>query len=55
MALDGLRDMLEEWHMATAEPNGVIYEEVDAGGVSVIFCTPQGCAEDAARRREVAE
>jgi acetyl esterase/lipase len=46
MELDGLRDMLEAWHLATVEPTGVTYEEVDAGGVPAIFCTPQGCAED---------
>jgi monoterpene epsilon-lactone hydrolase len=46
LELDGLRDMFEEWHLATTEPTGVTYEEVDAGGVPAIVCTPVGCADD---------
>jgi epsilon-lactone hydrolase len=46
MGLPEMRDMFEEWHLATAEPEGVTYTEVDAGGVPSMWCTPLGCAED---------
>ena len=41
-----LRDMFESWHLLTAEPSGVSYDEVDAGGVPAIWCTPEGAAMD---------
>lgn len=33
MDLPTMRDLFEEWHLATIEPTGVSYEETDAGGV----------------------
>lgn len=41
-----LRDLFEEWHLPTAEPSDVTYEEVDAGGVPALWCTPIGAALD---------
>jgi acetyl esterase/lipase len=41
-----LRDLFEEWHRPTAEPTGVTYEEVDAGGVPALWCLPVGAADD---------
>jgi monoterpene epsilon-lactone hydrolase len=35
-----VRDILETSHMATKEPEGVTYEEVDAGGVEALWCVP---------------
>lgn len=46
MQLAPLREMFETWHLATAEPAGVTYAEVDAGGVPALWCTPEGCATD---------
>jgi len=46
MELDVLRDMFEEWHLATVEPTGVTYEEVDAGGVPALWCIPLDCTHD---------
>lgn len=46
MELAALREMTERWHTATAEPEGVTYAEVDAGGVPALWCLPEGCAED---------
>jgi epsilon-lactone hydrolase len=34
------RDILETAHTATKEPEGVTYEEVDAGGVEALWCVP---------------
>lgn len=45
MGLDEMRDLFEEWHLPTAEPEGVTYAEVDAGGVPAIWCSPVGCDE----------
>jgi acetyl esterase/lipase len=46
MDLPTLRDMFESWHSATAEPEGVSYAEVDAGGVPAMWCIPEGAAQD---------
>ena len=46
MDVPTLRDMFEEWHLLTAEPEGVTYAEVDAGGVPAIWCIPEGAAAD---------
>jgi epsilon-lactone hydrolase len=46
MDLATLRDLFEEWHRPTAEPTGVTYEEVDAGGVPALWCLPLGAADD---------
>jgi acetyl esterase/lipase len=36
------RDIVENLHLAAAEPEGVTYAEVDAGGVPAMWCIPQG-------------
>ena len=46
MSLDRWRAMVEEWPQLTAEPGGVDYVEVDAGGVPAIWIAPKGAAED---------
>jgi len=48
MDLPAMRSMFEEWHLPTAEPVGVSYEEVDAGGVPAMWCRPAGAADDRA-------
>jgi epsilon-lactone hydrolase len=37
-----VRDIVETNHLASAEPEGVTYAEVDAGGVPGIWCIPEG-------------
>jgi acetyl esterase/lipase len=46
MPLDRWRAMIEEWPQVTAEPGGVDYLEVEAGGVPAMWITPKGAAED---------
>jgi monoterpene epsilon-lactone hydrolase len=46
MPLDRWRAMVEEWPRVTAEPGGVDYIEVDAGGVPAMSIRPKGAAED---------
>lgn len=46
MDLTSVREMFETGHLATAEPEGVTYAEVDAGGVPALWCTPEDCATD---------
>lgn len=46
MPLDRWREMIEEWPQITAEPGGVDYVELDAGGVPAMWITPKGTAED---------
>lgn len=46
MPLDELRVMFEHSGDVTAEPGGVDYIEVDAGGVPALWAAPKGCAED---------
>ena len=41
-----LRDIAEGVHLATREPEGVTYAEVDAGGAPALWCIPQGCDPD---------
>jgi acetyl esterase/lipase len=36
-----VRDVVEGLHVAAAEPEGVTYAEVDAGGVPAIWCVPE--------------
>jgi epsilon-lactone hydrolase len=48
MDLATMRSMFEEWHLPTAEPEGVGYREVDAGGVPAMWCLPDGAATDRA-------
>jgi len=38
--LSTIRDVTENIHMATKEPEGVTYTEVDAGGVNALWCIP---------------
>jgi epsilon-lactone hydrolase len=35
-----VRDIVESIHLATKEPEGVTYAEVDAGGVEALWCIP---------------
>ncbi|MBO0705105.1 MAG: alpha/beta hydrolase [Candidatus Dormibacteraeota bacterium] len=46
MGLAPLRDLFEGWHLATLEPEGVSYQEVDAGGVPSLWAIPAGGADD---------
>lgn len=46
MQLDELRRMFEHWGDVTAEPGGVDYVEVDAGGVPAMWAVPKGAHED---------
>jgi epsilon-lactone hydrolase len=46
MGLEEMRFLLEELHVLTAEPTGVTYEEVDAGGVPSILARPVNAASD---------
>jgi len=46
MDLPALRGMLEELHVQAAEPTGVTYEEVEAGGRPAMLCSPQGADTD---------
>jgi monoterpene epsilon-lactone hydrolase len=45
--LSTVRDVAENIHLATKEPEGVTYAEVDAGGVEALWCVPDGAASDA--------
>src|SRR6516225_4102851 len=42
MELEEMRRMFEHWGDVTAEPGGVDYEEVRAGGVHSMWATPGG-------------
>ncbi|WP_428425242.1 alpha/beta hydrolase [Pararhizobium sp.] len=46
MPLDELRRMFEHWADVTAEPGGVDYIEVDAGGVPGLWAVPKGVRQD---------
>ncbi len=46
LPLSELRDHNEHWGDVTAEPGGVDYLEVDAGGVPAMWAVPHGCAAD---------
>jgi epsilon-lactone hydrolase len=35
-----IRDVIETMHLATKEPEGVSYQEVNAGGVEALWCIP---------------
>lgn len=37
-----VRDIVETHHLASTEPEGVTYAEVDAGGVPALWCIPEG-------------
>ena len=42
-----MRDVIETMHLATKEPEGVSYAEVDAGGVEALWCIPADSDPDA--------
>jgi len=42
-----VRDIVET-HLASTEPEGVTYAEVDAGGVSALWAVPEGAHPDRA-------
>jgi monoterpene epsilon-lactone hydrolase len=44
--LSTVRDVIETMHVATKEPEGVTYAEVDAGGVEALWCIPSGSDSD---------
>lgn len=46
MDMATLRNIFEEWHLPTREPEGVRYAETDAGGVPAMWCIPDRCAPD---------
>lgn len=46
MPLEELRRMFEHWGDVTAEPGGVDYIEVDAGGVPALWAISKGAPED---------
>jgi epsilon-lactone hydrolase len=46
MPLGRWRAMIEEWPQVTAEPGGVDYVEVEAGGVPAMWITPKDAAQD---------
>ena len=43
IGLQDVRDICEGLHAASAEPEGVTYAEVDAGGVPALWCISAGC------------
>jgi acetyl esterase/lipase len=43
-----IRDIVETHHLASTEPEGVTYAEVDAGGVPALWCVPEGADPDRA-------
>jgi epsilon-lactone hydrolase len=43
-----VRDIVETHHLASTEPEGVTYAEVDAGGVPALWCIPEGADTDKA-------
>lgn len=46
MSVEELRRLFGHWGDVTAEPGGVDYIEVDAGGVPAMWAVPKGCATD---------
>ncbi len=44
---DPIQDQ-RQWDVLTAEPGGVDYQEIDAGGVPAMWAIPKGCADDLA-------
>lgn len=44
--LSTVRDVIETMHLATKEPEGVTYAEVDAGGVEALWCIPNDSDSD---------
>ncbi len=48
MGLDEIRGLFSHWGDVTADPSGVDYVEVDAGGVPAMWAIPKGCTWDRA-------
>ena len=48
LGLAVIRDIVETHHLASTEPEGVTYAEVDAGGVPALWCIPEGADPDRA-------
>jgi hypothetical protein len=46
--LSAIRDVAENRHIATNEPEGVTCTEADAGGVEAMWCIPEEAVSDAA-------
>lgn len=46
MGMEAMRDIFEEWHLPTREPEGVSYAEVDIDGVPAVWCLPEGASAD---------
>src|SRR5437764_3752963 len=46
MPLEQWRALIEEWPQVTAEPGGVDYVEVDAGGVPAMWIAPKRVSAD---------
>jgi acetyl esterase/lipase len=46
MSLDEIRRLFSHWGDVTADPGGVDYIEVDAGGVPAMWVEPKGSAQD---------
>jgi epsilon-lactone hydrolase len=46
MPLEKWRALIEEWPQVTAEPGGVDYVEVDAGGVPAMWIAPKAATQD---------
>jgi epsilon-lactone hydrolase len=45
-SLDDQRDLIEGWNVLTAEPGGVDYVEVEAGGLPALRAIPKGAVDD---------
>src|SRR5262245_45057946 len=52
LGLQDVRDICEGLHGASAEPEGVTYAEVDAGGVPALWCIPTECDANSVLRSE---
>ncbi|ANB75897.1 hypothetical protein AYM40_26740 [Paraburkholderia phytofirmans OLGA172] len=48
MSLDEMRDLFSHWGDVTAEPGGVDYIEIEAGGVPAMWAIPKGGSLDRA-------
>jgi acetyl esterase/lipase len=46
IGLATIRDIVENLHLAATEPEAVTYAEVDADGVSALWCIPVNCDPD---------
>jgi acetyl esterase/lipase len=46
MDLPTFRDMMEQLHTMSSEPEGVRYADASAGGVPALWCLPDGAATD---------